>query len=123
MKSLLDATSARTRSTLGKRVPKPLPEEIRHIAHQLLDHLSVVNLCSFELKRNLADTNSGLLSRDAGLLERAVEEARLCAECLSQAIAASAESQTTNRHPLKYQSKSTTSFRCWRGCNGHSDVT
>ena len=102
MKSLPDAGSPNRPGFPKKRSPKPLPEEIRQIAHQLLNHLSVVNLCSFNLKSKLAGTTAAALSRDTELLERSVEEATACAKRLSQVAAESASRAPTKKSvPLK----------------------
>ena len=87
MKSFPDAASQGTPVSRKKRRPTPLPHEIRQIAHQLLDHLTVINLSSFKLRSQLGATGAGALSGNAESLERAVTEATLCAENLAQVIA------------------------------------
>jgi hypothetical protein len=106
MKSSHGVASQRTPGSRKERLPASLPQEVRQIAHQLLNQLTVINLCSFKLRGRWAAAGAATLSHNAESLERAVEEAMLCAERLSQAIAASAESQTKRSPPVKASEQS-----------------
>ncbi len=96
MKSLPGAASKRTTASLKKRSPKPVPHEIRWIAHQLLNHLTVINLCSSTLRSQLAAISAGTLSENAASLERAVQEATVYAEFLAQVMAESTDTGPKN---------------------------
>lgn len=69
---------------------KQVPAEICQIAHDLFNQLSVINLCSFKLHGAVRDLVGPAITNDLQNLDRAVEDAMLLAERLSQAIADSA---------------------------------
>ncbi|HWP23201.1 MAG TPA: hypothetical protein VNM15_03300 [Candidatus Binatia bacterium] len=84
---------------------RSLPEEAREIAHQLLNQLSVLNFCCFRVRNKAA--SAGALKGETERLARAIEEATLCAERLSRAIATSTEPQNhPSRRPKKPQRRS-----------------
>ena len=90
MKTFPGASSPSTPGLRKKRSRTPLPHEIRQIAHQLINQLSVINLCGFKLQDKLQDklscSGKAAISVDLEILERAVEEATRWAERLSQVI-------------------------------------
>jgi hypothetical protein len=67
---------------------KQVPAEIHQIAHNLFNQLSVINLCSFKLRGAVPGHVEPAITNDLQTLERAVEDATLLAEQLSQAIGA-----------------------------------
>ena len=79
MKTFPGTSSPSTPGLRKKRSRTPLPHEIHQIAHQLVNQLSVINLCSFKLQDKLQDTLSctgkATMSGDLEILERAVVEA------------------------------------------------
>ena len=91
MKTFPGTSSLSTPGLRKKRSDQPLPDEIHQIAHQLLNQLSVINLCSFKLESTLRDVGRPGLRDDLGLIERAVHEATEWAERLSQVISDSTQ--------------------------------
>ena len=91
MKTFLGASSPSTPGLRKKRSRQPLPDEIHQIAHQLLNQLSVINLCSFKLESTLRGIGRPGVGADLDLIERAVHEATGWAERLSQLISDSAQ--------------------------------
>jgi hypothetical protein len=69
---------------------KQVPAAICQIAHDLFNQLSVINLCSFKLHGAGRDIVEPVITNDLQTLDRAVEDAMLLAERLSQAITESA---------------------------------
>src|SRR5262245_53352134 len=63
-----------------------LPDEVHQITHQLLNQLSVINLCSFKVTSTLRGGGEPTLGSDLDLLERAIKDATGSAERLSQVI-------------------------------------
>jgi hypothetical protein len=70
-----------------KRATKPVPIEIRRTVHSLFNQLSVINLCSFKLQCSLGNRVGPGISDDVEKLQRAVQDATIIAEQLSQIIA------------------------------------
>jgi hypothetical protein len=76
-------TSSQSTARFRKKCEiKQVPVEIQQIAHNLFNQLSVINLCSFKLCGAVGPA----MANDSQTLERAVEDATLLAEQLSQAI-------------------------------------
>jgi hypothetical protein len=75
------------RQVRKKRAPKPVPIEIHQIAHTLSNQLSIINLCIFKLSGSLGNSVGPGISDDLEKLQRAVQEAAISAEQLSQIIA------------------------------------
>jgi hypothetical protein len=69
-----------------KDATKPVPIEIHPLAHDLFNQLSVINLCSFKLHDAARDLVRPATTNNLQTLDRAVEDAMLLAERLSQAI-------------------------------------
>ncbi|HEV8723065.1 MAG TPA: hypothetical protein VGW77_20820 [Candidatus Binatia bacterium] len=88
MKRLPGTSSQSTPGFRKKCEIKQVPAEIHQIAHNLFNQLSVINLCSFKLRGAVPDHVGPAVANDLQTLERAVEDATLLAEELSQAIAA-----------------------------------
>jgi hypothetical protein len=81
---------ASSQSTAGfrRKCAKQVPAEIQQIVHNLFNQLSVINLCSFKLRSAVPGHVGPGITNDLQMLERAVEDATLLAERLSQAIEA-----------------------------------
>jgi hypothetical protein len=90
MKTFPGANSQSPLRFRKKRQPKKVPAEIHQFAHDLFNQLSVINLCSFKLHGVVRDLVGPAITNDLQTLDRAVEDAMVLAERLSQAIAASA---------------------------------
>jgi hypothetical protein len=87
-----------------KRATKPAPIEIHQLAHDLFNQLSVINLCSFKFHVAVRDLVGPAATNDLQTLDRAVEDAILLAERLSQAIVESA-SHTELKTPRLVKSR------------------
>jgi len=81
-----DGFQSSLRPRKKKQSRKALPDEVHEITHQLLNQLSVINLCSFKVKSTLRGGGDPVLGGDLDLLERAIEGATGSAERLSQVI-------------------------------------
>jgi len=90
MKTFPGASSQSTPRFRKKPQRKQMPAEIREIAHDLFNQLSAINLCSFKLHAGVRDIVGPAMTNDLQTLDRAVEDAMLLAERLSQAIVDSA---------------------------------
>jgi hypothetical protein len=86
MKRFPGASSQSTPGFHKKCAIKQAPAEIQQIAHNLFNQLSVINLCSFKLRGAVPGHVEPAITNDLQTLERAVEDATLLAERLSQAI-------------------------------------
>lgn len=89
MKTLPRSSSQIPLRLRKKHPPKPASKEVRQIVHNLFNQLSVINLCSFKLRGSLRESVTSAISDDIEILERAVQDATIMAEQLSQAIAES----------------------------------
>jgi len=88
MKRFSGTSSQSTPGFRKKCAIKQVPAEIQQIAHNLFNQLSVINLCSFKLRGAVPGHVGPAITNDLQTLERAVEDATLLAERLSQAIGA-----------------------------------
>jgi len=88
MKKFSGASSQSTAGFRKKRAIKQVPAEIHQIVHNLFNQLSVINLCSFKLRGAVPGHVGPAITNDLQTLERAVDDATLLAERLSQAIGA-----------------------------------
>jgi hypothetical protein len=88
MKRFPGTSSQSTAGFRKKCAIKQVPAEIQQIAHNLFNQLSVINLCSFKLRGAVPSHVGPAMTNDLQTLERAVEDATLLAEQLSQAIEA-----------------------------------
>jgi hypothetical protein len=70
-----------------KRATKPVPIEIHRIVHSLFNQLSIINLCVFKLSGSLGNSVTPGICDDVEKLQRAVQEAAISAEQLSQLVA------------------------------------
>jgi len=61
-------------------------QKFHQIVHNLFNQLSVINLCSFKLRGAVPGHVGPAITNDLQTLERAVDDATLLAERLSQAI-------------------------------------
>ena len=89
-----------------KRRLKQLPSEVHQIVHNLVNQLCVVNLCSFRLRGSLRDAVTPAITENIEILERAVQDATMMGEQLSQSLAEPAglgEGRTNSRAKLKHQ--------------------
>jgi hypothetical protein len=86
MKRFPGASSQNTPGFRKKCGIKQASAEIHQIAHNLFNQLSVINLCSFNLRSAVPGHVGPAITNDLQTLERAVEDATLLAERLSQAI-------------------------------------
>ncbi len=86
MKTFPDLGAKKPSRLRKKRLRKPISEEIRQIAHNLLNQLSVINLCSFKLHGASTGYLPSTIANDLEALERAVQDATRLAEQLAQAI-------------------------------------
>jgi|RhiMetdeSRZDD1v2_1073273.scaffolds.fasta_scaffold503092_2 hypothetical protein len=102
MKTFPGASSQSASRFRKKSQRKRLPAEVHQLAHDLFNQLSVINLCSFKLHAVVRDTVGPAITNDLQTLDRAVEDAMLLAERLSQAIAESASlTETKTPGPAK----------------------
>jgi hypothetical protein len=72
-----------------RRTEVPL-SEVHQVVHSFLNQLSVINLCSFKLIASCGNNVTRGISNDLEMLQRAVQDASLIAEQLSQTLAESA---------------------------------
>ena len=86
MKRFPGASSQSTPGFRTKCAIKQVPAEIQQIAHNLFNQLNVINLCSFKLRGAVPGHVGPAITNDLQTLERAVEDATLLAERLSQAM-------------------------------------
>jgi hypothetical protein len=104
MKTFPGANSQSISRFRKKRQRKQVPAEIHQLAHDLFNQLSVINLCSFKLHVTVRDLVGSAATNDLQTLDRAVEDAILLAERLSQAIVESA-SHTELKTPRLVKSR------------------
>ncbi len=100
MKRFPGTSSQSTRGFRKKCAMKQVPAEIQQIAHNLFNQLSVINLCSFKLRGTVRNHVEPAITNDLQTLERAVEDATLLAERLSQAIGVLASNCEPKAPPL-----------------------
>jgi hypothetical protein len=86
MKTFPGANSQSPLRFRKKRQRKQVTAEIHQLAHDLFNQLSVINLCSFKLHVAVCDLVGPAATNNLQTLDRAVEDAMLLAERLSQAI-------------------------------------
>jgi hypothetical protein len=86
MKTFLGPNSRSISRFRKKRQRKQVPAAIRQIAHDLLNQLSAINLCSFGLCAAARGIVGSTVTNDLQTLGRAVEDAMLLAERLPQMI-------------------------------------
>ena len=86
MKTLTGPGAKNSSRLRKKRLRNPVSDEIHQIAHNLLNQLSVINLCSFKLHGESTSDFASAMANDLEALERAVQDATRLAEQLAQAI-------------------------------------
>jgi hypothetical protein len=75
--------------------------EIQQLAHDLLNQLSVINLCSFKLHVVMRELLGPAVTDNLQALDQSVEDAMRLAERLSQAIVASSSHTSTKARLVK----------------------